>query len=47
MKEHPEHRGNVTDLLIGRIFGDQAGRVFDDMDATIQRAKAEAHSEVM
>ena len=32
MKEHPEHRGNLTDLLIGRIFYDGAGRIFDDMD---------------
>jgi flavin-dependent dehydrogenase len=42
MKEHPEHRGNVTDLLIGRIFGEGAGELFEDMDASIQRAKMEA-----
>lgn len=42
MKEHPEHRGGVTDLLIGRIFQEGAGRVFDDMDASIERAKQQA-----
>jgi len=42
MKEHPEHRGNVTDLLIGRVFGENAGKVFADMDKSIARAKAEA-----
>ncbi|MGB0597417.1 MAG: NAD(P)/FAD-dependent oxidoreductase [Rubripirellula sp.] len=39
MKEHPEHRGNVTDLLIGRVFTPEAGNVFKDMDASIERAK--------
>ena len=32
MRDHPQHRGNLTDLLIGRIFYDGAGRIFDDMD---------------
>ena len=39
MKEHPEHHGNVTDLLIGRVFQEGAGAVFQDMDASIERAK--------
>ena len=38
MKEHPEHRGNLTDLLIGRIFYDGAGRIFDDMDPAIKQS---------
>ena len=42
MKEHPEHHGNVTNLLIGRIFGSGAGAVFEDMDASIKRAKMES-----
>ncbi|TWU46332.1 putative FAD-dependent oxidoreductase LodB [Rubripirellula tenax] len=42
MKEHPEHRGNVTDLLIGRVFHENAGNMFDDLDASIARAKTEA-----
>lgn len=44
MKEHPEHRGNVTDLLIGRVFSPDAGNVFADMDASIERAKSMATS---
>ena len=39
MKEHPEHRGNVTDLLIGRVFHENAGKMFSDMEASIERAK--------
>ena len=42
MKEHPEHRSSVTDLLIGRVFSGEADRMFKDMDASIQRAKLEA-----
>ncbi len=40
MKEHPEHRGNVTDLLIGRVFHPDAERMFPDLRASIERAKA-------
>jgi len=36
MKAHPEHRGGLVDILIGRIFHDGAGRIFDDMDPWIQ-----------
>ncbi len=39
MKEHPEHRSALTDLLIGRIFHEGAGELFGDMDASIERAK--------
>lgn len=42
MKEHPEHRGNVTDLLIGRIFHEDAGNLFSDMEASIERARRQA-----
>lgn len=38
MKQHPEHRGNLTDLLIGRIFYEGAGEIFNDMDPAIQRS---------
>ena len=31
MKRHPEHRGGLTDLLIGRIFHENAGDLFRDM----------------
>ncbi|QDS91184.1 Putative FAD-dependent oxidoreductase LodB [Rosistilla ulvae] len=44
MKAHPQHSGNLTDLLIGRIFHDQAGAIFDDMDAAIEADKRAAMS---
>ena len=31
MKDHPEHQGNLTDLLIGRVFHDDVGRIFEDL----------------
>jgi len=31
LEEHPEHRGNLTDLLIGRAFCDESGRIFHDL----------------
>jgi flavin-dependent dehydrogenase len=39
MRRHPEHRGNLTDLLIGRIFYDGVGRIFDDLDPELAEAK--------
>jgi flavin-dependent dehydrogenase len=42
MKEHPEHRGSVTNLLIGRVFQEGSRQVFVDMDASIARAKVTA-----
>ena len=39
MKEHPEHRGNLTDLLIGRVFHEGAGKMFEDMERSIEKAK--------
>lgn len=42
MKEHPEYRSNLTDLLIGRIFHEDAGRMFPAMRESIEMAKAEA-----
>jgi flavin-dependent dehydrogenase len=32
IKDHPEHLGNLTDLLIGRIFDPRVGAIFEDMD---------------
>jgi hypothetical protein len=31
LREHPQSRGNLTDLLIGRVFYEGVGRIFDDM----------------
>ena len=39
IKAHPEHLGNLTDLLIGRIFHPEAGRIFEDMDRWLVEAK--------
>ncbi len=39
VKEYPQHHGPLTDLLIGRIFHPQAGRVFDDLDPWLMRMK--------
>lgn len=41
MREFPQHQGNLTDLLIGRIFYDGAGRIFDDMDPRLEQARRE------
>jgi len=38
MKEHPEYRGNLTDLLIGRVFHEDAGRMFPDLKKSIAMA---------
>lgn len=39
MREHPEFRGNLTDLLIGRIFHGRAGDIFEPMDVSIAQSK--------
>ncbi|MEX0614206.1 MAG: NAD(P)/FAD-dependent oxidoreductase [Pirellulales bacterium] len=41
VKEYPQHHGPLTDLLIGRIFHPEAGRVFDDLDPWLVRMKDE------
>lgn len=38
MKDHPGLKGNLTDLLIGRVFGDAAGDIFSVMDPAIEHA---------
>ncbi len=42
MKQHPEHRGNLTDLLIGRVFQDGAGRIFNDMEPAVLMSSSSA-----
>jgi len=42
MKMHPEYAGNLTNLLIGRVFEEGIGKIFDDMDPAIEEAKATA-----
>lgn len=35
MKDNPQFKGNLVDLLIGRIFYDGAGEIFQEMDPAI------------
>ncbi|MDA8745887.1 tryptophan 7-halogenase [Rubripirellula amarantea] len=39
--EHPEHQGNLTDLLIGRIFKPGVACMFDDLEPWLARQIAE------
>ena len=41
IREYPQHIGPMTDILIGRIFKPDAGRIFDDLDPWLERMKAE------
>jgi flavin-dependent dehydrogenase len=40
--DHPEHQGNLTDLLIGRIFHESAGEIFKDMDPWLEKLRQDA-----
>lgn len=42
LRDDPQHVGNLTDLLIGRIFYDGAGRIFDDMDPLLDAVNKDA-----
>ena len=43
MRDNPQFRGNLTDLLIGRIFNDGAGDIFQKMDpAMANKASSQA-----
>ena len=39
IREYPHHVGPMTDILIGRIFHPDAGRLFDDLDPWLERMK--------
>lgn len=41
MKEFPQYAGNLTDLLIGRVFTGTPGGIFADMDPWIERLKTQ------
>jgi flavin-dependent dehydrogenase len=41
IREYPHHVGPMTDILIGRIFHPDAGRLFDDLDPWLERMKHE------
>lgn len=38
MMEHPEYKGNLVDILIGRVFHDKAGDIFQSMDPAMASA---------
>ena len=40
--EYPQHKGNLTDLLIGRIFRPGVGEVFADLDRWIAEGNTES-----
>ena len=44
LQEHPQHQGNLTDLLIGRAFYPGAGRIFDDLEPALEAARSAAVS---
>jgi flavin-dependent dehydrogenase len=39
MKEYPHHAGNLTNLLVGRVFEGNPGRIFEDLDPWIEKIK--------
>lgn len=39
MKSNPEEVGPLTDLLIGRVFHENAGKIFEKMDPMLQRTE--------
>jgi flavin-dependent dehydrogenase len=42
LREYPQHRAGLTDLLIGRVFHPGAGRLFDDLIPALQKARTMA-----
>jgi flavin-dependent dehydrogenase len=41
MKEYPQYAGNLTDLLIGRVFEGDPGAMFRDLDPWIENLKGQ------
>ena len=39
LKSYPQHGPNITNLLIGRVFEGNPGKVFEDLDPWIEKAK--------
>lgn len=44
MKEHPQYAGNLTDLLIGRVFEGDPGAMFKELDPWIEKLGSEVTS---
>jgi flavin-dependent dehydrogenase len=41
MREHPHLAGSLTDLLVGRVFAGNPGKLFEELDPWIDRLKRE------
>ena len=41
IKQHPQHAGNLTDLLIGRVFEGNPGEIFKDMDPWLEHLQSQ------
>jgi flavin-dependent dehydrogenase len=41
VKEFPHHRGELTDLLIGRVFDGRCGKIFADLEPFLERMERE------
>ncbi len=41
IRDHPEHQGRLTDLLIGRIFQPEASPIFEDLDRWLAKQKSD------
>lgn len=40
IKAYPQHQGNLTDLLVGKLFKPGVGEIFNDMDAFMAKDQA-------
>ncbi len=43
MKQYPQYAQNLTDLLIGKVFEGDPGRIFADLDPWMEKSKAMGH----
>ncbi|MCA9199033.1 MAG: tryptophan 7-halogenase [Planctomycetales bacterium] len=39
MKQFPHYKGNLTNLLIGRVFDEGVGAIFDDLDPVLAKSQ--------
>ena len=42
VRDYPQHRGNLTDMLIGRVFAGGAAVIFDDLDPLLEQARSQS-----
>jgi flavin-dependent dehydrogenase len=42
VRDYPQHRGHLTDMLIGRVFSGRAAAVFDDLDPLLEQARSQS-----